>query len=372
MPHLLTAAFRIGKSCQLTQSTTYRECWEKSVGLQGGVAVAVVTTLDPLLGIFSNASIMSQSLQLLLQGLDVYWTVVECLLVVTVVAILPLCLMKNLNALAPYSALGMAAVLVALGSMIVRYVDGSYRDDGVYYDDVRARLRPDFEWTTAQPVPWYSWKTLPFVCMVFTSFDMHYNAPRFFFELKDASVPRFWQAVSYSFGITAVVYFSIAVVGFATFGTHSDSYILNNYSALDPLATVSRLAIGLCSLVSYPLNFIGVRDSCLDILGIADQVDTNAKLNAFTILLLTLLTVISCFVTDLGLINSVGGGTTVTLVCFVFPALMFQQAVQKHRLPLGGDSGRNANEQQSWEVSLVMVLMVIGVVLGIVGVIVSS
>lgn len=146
-------------------------------------------------------------------------------------------------------------------------------------------------------------------------------------------------------------------MGFLTFGAHSDSYILNNYSSKDVLATVSRLAIGLCSLVSYPLNFIGVRDNCLDILGITDEIDTSAKLNVVTILLLSLMTLTSCFVTDLGLINSVGGGTTVTLVCFIFPAFMFREGMRKH----GGVGPQ-------WEVWIVMALMVVGVVLGIIGV----
>lgn len=345
----------IGKSCQMTQSTSYRECWERTVGIRGGLTVAVLNTLDPLLGIFANASILSQSLKLLLEGINVYWSVVECLLVVTVVGILPLCLMKNLNALAPFSTVGMIAVLCALASMIVRYMDGSYEPGGIFFDDIPRHMKPSFG---AENRP-LSADAMPFCAMVFTSFDMHYNTPRYYTELRNATIPRFGQTVTYAFGLTAVVYFSIAIVGFLTFGEHSDTYILNNYSPKDPLATVSRLAIGLCALISYPLNYIGVRDNCLDILGIADRVDTTAKLNAFTICLLSILTLTSCFVTDLGLINSVGGGTTVTMVDFVFPALMFREGIRKF--------GRgNGGEQR--EVWVVMTLMVVGVVLGIIGV----
>lgn len=356
----------------MSNSSSYRECWERTVGRRGGMLVAVVNTLDPLLGIFANASILWQSLQLLLEGVKIYWNDVVCLLAVTVIGILPLCLMKNLNALAPFSAIGMAAVLGALGAMVVRYMDGSYQPGGAFYDDIPAIMQPRFG-TTSRP---WSMSALPFVCMVFTvrfehildfcrlpmdafhqSFDMHYNSPRFYAELRNATVPRFGLTVAYSFGLTAIVYFSIAVVGFSTFGEHSDSYILNNYSPNDSLATLSRLAIGLCALVSYPLNFIGVRDNCLDILGIADEVDTDAKLNVFTLLLLSLLTIISCFVTDLGLINSVGGGTTVTLVCFAFPAMMFREGSQKYHT--GGSR---------LEVWIVLFLMSIGAVLGVVGV----
>ena len=317
--------------------------------------MAVVTTLDPLVGIFANASVLSQSLQLLLAGVNVNWTVRQCLLFVTTIAILPLCLMRSLNALAPFSAVGMAAVVFTLAVMVVRYLDGSYQPGGVFYDDIDPNRQPSFG---TRNRPW-SIDALPFVTMAYTAWDMHFNAPRFYAELKDASMPRFRQAVSYSFGITAVIYFSIAVAGFLTFGENSNSYILNNYSPRDPLASVSRAAIGMCALVTYPLNFIGVRDNCLDVLGIADKVNTVAKVNCFTILLLTILTGMSCFLTDLGLIMSVGGGTTVALVDFVFPAFMFRHGIRN----FGHGS---VNERR--EVWLVMILMVIGVLLGLIGV----
>ena len=239
--------------------------------------------------------------------------------------------------------------------MTVRYLDGSYAPGGTFYDDIPHRMRPAFG-TVSRP---FRADAMPFCAMVFTSFDMHYNSPRFYAELREASVPRFRQTVSYAFGLSSVIYFSIAIIGFLTFGEHSDTYILNNYSSKDPLATVSRLAIGMCALVSYPLNYIGVRDNCLDILGIAEKVDTTAKLNAFTICLLLLLTLTSCFVTDLGLINSVGGGTTVTMVDFVFPALMFREGIRKF------GRGTLGEKREVW---LVMVLMVVGCVLGLIGV----
>jgi hypothetical protein len=94
-------------------------------------------------------------------------------------------------------------------------------------------------------------------------------------------------------------------------------------------------------------------------MGIADKIDSTVKLNVFTLVLLSILTVASCFITDLGLINSVGGGSTVTLVCFVFPALMFWKGVQKY----GNDT-----PGEKREVIFVAVLTAVGVVLGIIGV----
>lgn len=340
----------------MTRSCTYRDAWERSVGNGGGRTVAIVNTLDPLLGILGNATIMAQSLQLILEGVDIHWTVVECLLLITVVAILPLCLMKNLSSLAPYSTAGLGAVLFALAVMVIRIFDGSYQPGGVYYGDLAPEMKPSFG-TRNSPL---STEALPFVCMVYTSFDMHYNGPRYYAELRDASILRFGQAVFYSFGAGSFLLFAIAAAGFLTFGGNSDSFILNNYSPKDPLATLSRIAIGLCALVAYPLNFIGVRNNCLDIFGIAEKIDTNVKFNAFTAFLLSILTGMSCFATDLGLINSIGGGTSVTMVAFVFPALMFCALIQ--------NKSGHGTVAERLEAKLVMVLIVIGVVLGLIGV----
>jgi amino acid permease len=79
---------------------------------------------------------------------------------------------------------------------------------------------------------------------------MHYNAARFYTELKDRSLPRFGVAVSLSFGLTALLYVAIASIGYLTFGGNCSGYILNNYSPHDPLASISRLAVGLSVLVS--------------------------------------------------------------------------------------------------------------------------
>ena len=261
--------------------------------------------------------------------------------------------------------------------MLTRYLDASYRPGGYYYDDLPPSLRFQGEIDVSKASTNHRDMTaiLPFVTMVYTSFDMHYNSPRFYAELRNPTLRRFGKTVAYSFGLTAVLYAAIAVVGFLTFGVNSQSFILNNYSPTDPLATWSRVGIGLSSLLTYPLNFIGVRDNCLDILCIASRVDTDAKRNAFTISLLAVVTVLSSYISDLGLINSIGGGTTVTSVCFVFPAIMFFNHV-RIEAKIHGELGKPASCGRFHptnfflvygELCMVMLLMVVGVVLGVFG-----
>lgn len=346
-----------GRACDLSLSATYRECWERTVGsTTGGILVACATMLDPLMGLFANSAILSQSLQFTLEGVGIVLTIPEALILIALFALLPLCLMRNLDALAPFSAFGMSAVFVALGCMMIRYVDGSYLPGGTFHEQIEEMYRPRFG-TESYP---FSFQILPFCTMAFTSFDMHYNAPRFYTELKDATVPRFGQVCLGSFGIVSFLYWSIAIVGFLTFGANSSSYILNNYSADDGIATLARLCMGFSAMLTYPLNFMGLRDNMLDLLGLTDQFnDDEGKLRAVTILLLTVCITMACFITDLGLISSVGGGTTVALVAFVFPAFMFRAAVQKH--------GKRTTSETA-EVGFVMTSMVTMVLVGVIGV----
>jgi amino acid permease len=189
---------------------------------------------------------------------------------------------------------------------------------------------------------------------------MHYNSPRFYTELKDRSLSRFGLAVSTSFAFSALIYAAIACFGYLTFGSNSSGFILNNYSPHDPLAMASRMAVGISTLVAYPIVFMGVRDGFLDIFEVPPVDQTSQRLNGLTVLLLTALTVISVFVTDLGLINAVGGGLVSSAIVFVFPTIMFRSAVKQ----LGGSAEAL---KEDVELKITSWIMVIGVIFGVAG-----
>lgn len=182
---------------------------------------------------------------------------------------------------------------IAMVAMIIRCFDGSYEPGGIYHDDLKQELQPFFGTESYT----FTRRMLPFLCMVFQSWVMHYNTPRFYVELKDASIPRFAQVVGYAFGLAASMYICIAAAGFWTFGGNSRSYILNNYSPNDPLATLSRMEVFVSTLLIYPLAFIGVLDACLDIFRVPLNLQTTTFLNSFTIALLTVLTILAIFST---------------------------------------------------------------------------
>ena len=151
----------IAKSCKITNSVTYRECWENTMGLNGAFFVSLAYAIKPAMGNLAYSAILSQTLQSLLEAIDIEVSRIWCLIFITLFAILPLCLLKNLNVLAPFSVLGTTGILVTAVSMIIRYLDGSYLPGGAYHDDIDESFRPYFGTTN------HAWtaRIFPFACM---------------------------------------------------------------------------------------------------------------------------------------------------------------------------------------------------------------
>ena len=110
---------------------------------------------------------------------------------------------------------------------------------------------------------------------------------------------------------------------------------------------------------AYPIVFFGVRDGCVDMLEVPAHEQTQARLKLLTFTLLGILTVSAVFITDLGLINAVGGGLVASMIVFVFPTIMFAAAINQG---LGGNSKNARNE-----VHLSYTLTTFGVLIGLLG-----
>ena len=356
----------IAKVCDITKSATFRGCWEESVGHTGALIVSLVNAVKPALGNLAYLTILSQTLASLFETIG--WAFIgriQSLLLITVLVLLPLCLLKNLTVLAPCSLLGTAAILLTAVSMMVRCLDGSYSPGGQFHEDIPQHYRPNFGSSSgtqgSTSTPTRSVSALPFVCMVFEAYVMHYNSPRFYTELRSATIQRFALAVSGSFAMAGAFYATVAVAGFLTFGENCDGYILNNYSPRDPLATVCRMAIALSTILTFPIVFMGFRDGILDVLDVPPEKQTSGNLDVLTVLLLGVITSVAIFCTDLGMINAVGGGTLGTVIVFLFPTVMYRDVVYEFLKD-------QATEFQRKEVAFACILMFLGLVLGATGV----
>ena len=153
--------------------------------------------------------------------------------------------------------------------------------------------------------------------------DIDFSAPKYQVELKDNTIPRFNTVVALGFGISILLTAWIASVGFATFGGNCHGLVLNNYSTYDLAMSISRSAVAISLVFSYPLAFQGCRDGFLDLLGIKTR--TNARLNLTTVALLLVLTGLATVLKDVSFVLAFGGATLGNLLCYVYPALMYMK-----------------------------------------------
>jgi amino acid permease len=62
----------------------------------------------------------------------------------TITVLLPLCSLRNLDALKFSSILGLAGTVYSVLFAGKRYFDGSYRPDGAFYNELPSNLLPSF------------------------------------------------------------------------------------------------------------------------------------------------------------------------------------------------------------------------------------
>ena len=159
----------------------------------------------------------------------------KMLAVSTIFTLLPLCLMRSFAILSYTSLLGILGTLYTGVFMGIRLFDGSYAPGGQFYGSLSAL--PKFGTTTSPAAAFI------LVSMLSTAYIAHYNAPRFYTNLKDRSVKKFNVLTAAGFGASIAIMGTMMAMGFLTFGAASSGFVLNNYASGDALATVARVAI---------------------------------------------------------------------------------------------------------------------------------
>eukprot|EP00567_Pseudictyota_dubia_P000488 CAMPEP_0197468386 /NCGR_PEP_ID=MMETSP1175-20131217/66055_1 /TAXON_ID=1003142 /ORGANISM="Triceratium dubium, Strain CCMP147" /LENGTH=292 /DNA_ID=CAMNT_0043004483 /DNA_START=105 /DNA_END=984 /DNA_ORIENTATION=+ len=252
----------------------------------------------------------------------------------------------------------------------IRFFGGTYSGPaGKFVSDLAPHLRPSFAGSdvvggvassaSALTDP----RTLILVCMLSTAYIAHFNAPKFYRELKNntmgrfntvvgvsfgASVAlyvavaameqmgRFNTVVGVSFGASVALYVAVAAMGYLTFGSACQGLILNNYSTADSLVGLSRFAVALSLVFSYPLLFVGARDGLLDLAKVSDSDRTNAVQNKVTLGLLGVITALAARLRDLTFVSSLSGAVFGTALIFVYPPLMLRGMVKNMEDKAGG------------------------------------
>jgi len=316
----------IGIVCGKTGALSFRDAWSKTVGERSAWMPALACTLVTACSVLTYSMILSDTIPALLHTVLPHLALSrsQALLGVTGTLLLPLCLKKDLRSLAPFSLVGVFGMLYTAVVMVSRCLGHSYTsvlDTGVEANALLTSLGPALRPAFGQR----GWKAALspnaaiLVSMLSTAYMAHYNAPKFYWELKDK--PQFPKVVSASFASALVLMATVAIAGFATFGSSSQGLILNNYSVKDTWMQVSRGAVTVSLLCSYPLAFVGVRDGILDLFKVPQETRERTFV-PMTVALLAAVTSLALVAKDIGFIMALGGATWGNCVIYLFPALM--------------------------------------------------
>lgn len=161
----------IGKVCSLSGGAgSYREAWSASVGPKTSWIPAASTTFKTFFACLAISMVLADTFVGLLRRNPSERAAVLATLTVTL--LLPLCWMKNLSALAPFSLVGILGMLYTGMAMTLRYLDGSYAVGGALRDQVPVHWQPffgDAGWQSVGRDP----RALILVCMLSTAYSTY-------------------------------------------------------------------------------------------------------------------------------------------------------------------------------------------------------
>jgi len=358
----------IGKACEQHNASSFQDAWAKSVDPNSAWTISAGITAMCFLASIAYSIIIGDSFTSLAATFNLpafFAQRTNIILAIAASVLLPLCSMKSLAALAPFSLLGLGGTLYTAIVMAVRYLDGSYSKGGKFFEAMALASRPVFnsKGTTAL----LSSKLFVLISMLSTSFIAHYNAPAFYNELKDTSMPRFNKVVTYAFFASIATFIFMMSVGFLTFGGATAGFVLNNYSGSDSLITFARLAIGLALLTGYPFTFSALRDGILDLKKVSGE-DRSKAFQPLTLGLLGVITAIAIVLKDVGFVVSVSGALFGSALMFVVPALMninnLKSIAAKAKSQLTGNN--------KLEIAFNWGMIVTGIIMGGLGVVIST
>eukprot|EP01039_Chlorochromonas_danica_P000091 gene92-98_t len=350
----------IGKACAAHKATSFSEVWSKAVSPRTGSLLNGIIIFKTFFACLAFSIIIGDSFSSIFKS----WSLPEAfsqrnnaLLILTISVLLPLSLLRKLDALKYTSILGLLGTLYTAGFMTKRFYDGSYRKGGEFFEELETK--PYFD---SRPLLWSDPRLFVLISMISTSYVAHYSAPKYFAELKNATVGRFQTVTALAFAVAVIVNVAIAALGFLSFGGSTLGLVLNNYSSRDQLATAGRVAIALGLLCSYPLAFAVLRDSVLETLPL------SLRSRLFYPLIVGLLAIISFFAfsfKDVGKVVSFSGALIGSLFIYIIPAaLNIGTAFKKPQ----GANQQQLSLTQKVEVGVNSALIAFGIVAAFVGV----
>jgi len=288
----------IGRCCRVTGEKTFRGICGSLLGPRSiwvieslifANATFACIALVVLIGDFSNRSVSS------LLSLEVPRS--ACIIFVGSFLLIPLSLLSSLESLKFSSLLGLFATLYTFLFVCADAFNSPPRGAGV-------------DWHISALKSW---------ALFCTSFQCHYNAPRFFSELQNPTPGRFLLLTFLSFGGVTLVYLAFGLAGFRVFGTAVRGNVLESYEHATLGSMLAWLSMAVSLTFTYPLVFASLKESIGGLCGRSRWV---------TILLVSLTMLVASCDYDVSLFNAVKGATSASLLAFIIPPLLLIRATE--------------------------------------------
>ena len=255
---------------------------------------------------------------------------------------LPLSLLRSLDSLKLTSWLALAATLYA-GFITVYELAAAPESSLTPAEKAAGResMRSSVEYAG---FPLGAFAALPIINVAFTA---HYNAPRYFLELSRRSVARFGAVCAAALAVSLLVYASVGVCGYLSFGDLTAGDVLENFADAYPLAVGARGALLVVLASCYPKVQHSVRDGLLRLCrGLTtDSAPTN-ELVGCTLVVVGMSTLVGTLLHQVEVVLAYKGAVFGSLMVYVWPALM--HAALTMQLPggaAGGGGGGGSGEK---------------------------
>jgi amino acid permease len=299
-----------------------------------GGTVDILVSIGNLFTLIAYFVIMRQGLRaaFVFFGVPGADTVHNAMFVVglTIFAILPLGLVRNLNSLAFTSVLGMCIMISLAITMVARVKELSgepdWTADDVIYFNVNERL----------------FRTLPILCMALGG---HVSWFPIRAEMKDPSYPRAKRVMTAGYAIATVMYTAVGAGGYLSFLGKTKSNIIENYSG-STIGIMMTLAVVLNIIFTFPLILRPITlslDSVLFRRGLVYVLTCRTmppaewreaqiaavhergpgRRQIFSVAIILVAGTVGSFIDDLGLVVAISGSLSQAFVTILLPGLMW-------------------------------------------------
>ena len=148
------------------------------------------------------------------------------------------------------------------------------------------------------------------------SFTAHYNAPKFYSELEEASPARFAKASAIAIVAAFIIYGFFGIISFETFEHATKSDVLENYSSTSGIAAFARFAMAIVVLTTYPLAFQALK-------GAVQTLVPQQHLNKLDYVLILVTSLPAALMRDIGVVLDYKGAVLGGIVALFIPALAY-------------------------------------------------